>query len=242
MEGGMQPLKSKDIWASESSAEELKELSCIPSSFSNFRSQVVYCEDFEAEKTGKLNNSEILSKTSQTNKYSERNDVVFKSIFRAVKKYYLELFKQYWAQNSISINKRNKKDAHDMIWIFVQNTFTNCTISSEYPNIDLNLISRYIGRISLPDLVNKTVGSYIFNKDIKSFYECVYNYSRIKADKLFGSEPIRIIFQHFIKCGGLAKMIETDEGLQKHKNVVIDKINEIFDWFSTKTNYLALLK
>ena len=122
-----------------------------------------------------------------------------------------------------------------MIWIFVQNTFKSCTISSEYPNIDLSLISRYIGRISLPDFVNKTVGSYIFNKDIKSFYECLYNYSRTKADKLFSSEPIRIIFKHFIECGGLAKMIETDEGLQKHKNVVIDKINEILDWFSTKT-------
>ena len=235
MEGGMQLSKSKNIWASELPAEEFKELSFVQSSVSKFRSQVVYCEDFEVDKTGKLNNSEVLSQTSQTNKYSERNDVVFKSIFRAVKKYYLESFKQYWAQNSISINKRNKKDAHDMIWIFVQNTFTNCTISSEYPNIDLNLISRYIGRISLPDLVNKTVGGYIFNKDIKSFYEWVYNYSRIKADKLFGSEPIRIIFKHFIECGGLAKMIETDERLQKHKNIVINKINEILDWFSTKT-------
>ena len=63
--------------------------------------QQVVSEKLESSETEKLDNSDFTNGIFCWNKYSERSDVVFKSIFRAIKRYYLDEFKHYLAQHSI---------------------------------------------------------------------------------------------------------------------------------------------
>ena len=180
-----------------------------------------------------LNNSDLSSQKSKQKDYSERKDVVVKSIFRAIKKYYLEEFKNYWSQNSIVINKKDKRDSFSKIWDFVEKLFTFDESNWIFHNLDKALLASYIGRISLPDYVMKTTGGYITNKEVGLFYEWVYKYSRAKASQLFTSAPIQAIFLHFISSGGLQKMINNDKNLQKNRDIVIEKANELYRCFKT---------
>ena len=199
--------------------------------------QQVISENFESCETEKLDNSDFTNKRLGWNKYSERSDVVFKSIFRAIKRYYLDEFKDYLAQhsikfNSIVFNKKNKADTFDKILVFVKRIFTESNFNSNLSDIDFTTIARYIGRISLPDYVAKTTGGYNLIKETRLFYDWVYNYSHIKAKKLFKSKPIQIIFSHFISSRGLQKMIQSDKNLQNHRDVVMKKANELFSLIS----------
>ena len=181
--------------------------------------------------TDKLNNSVFSNQKSKD--YSGRKDVVFKSIFRAIKKYYLEEFKNYWSQNSIVINKKDKRDSFSKMWDFVEKLFTVKESNWVFHNLDKALLANYIGRISLPDYVMKTTGGYTVNKEVGLFYEWVYKYSRAKASQLFTSAPIQAMFSHFISSGGLQKMINNDKNLQKNIDIVIEKANELYRWFKT---------
>ena len=181
----------------------------------------------------KLNNSDLSSQKSKQKDYSERKDVVVKSIFRAIKKYYLEEFKNYWNQNSIVINKKDKRDSFSKMWDFVEKLFALDGSNWVFHNLDKALLTSYIGRISLPDYVMKTTGGYIANKEVGLFYEWVYKYSRAKASQLFTSVPIQAMFSHFISSGGLQKMINKDKNLQRNKDNVIEKANELYRWLKT---------
>ena len=183
------------------------------------------------KETDKLKNSDFSSQKSKD--YSGRKDVVVKSIFRAIKKYYLDEFKNYWKQNSIVINKKDKRDSFSKIWDFVKKLFAMDKSCLVFKNIDSALLASYIGRISLPDYVIKTIGGYSVSKEVGLFYEWVYKYSRAKASQLFTSAPIQAIFSHFISSGGLQKMINNDKNLQRNRDIVIEKANELYSWFKS---------
>ena len=131
------------------------------------------------------------------------------------------------------INKRDKRDSFSKIWDFVKKLFEIDKSSLVFKNIDSALLASYIGRISLPDYVMKTTGGYITNKEVRLFYEWVYKYSRAKETQLFTSAPIQAMFSHFISCGGLQKMINNDKNLQRNRDIVIEKANELYRWFKT---------
>ena len=87
-----------------SSSNNVVQISIEDGADSESKIQQVVSEKPESSETEKLYNSDFTNGIFCWNKYSERSDVVFKSIFRAIKRYYLDEFKHYLAQNSIKFN------------------------------------------------------------------------------------------------------------------------------------------
>ena len=87
-----------------SSANNVVQISIDDRADSESNIQRVVSKKLEFNETEKLDNSDFTNNIFCWNKYSERSDVVFKSIFRAIKRYYLDEFKHYLAQHSRKFN------------------------------------------------------------------------------------------------------------------------------------------
>ena len=207
------------------------ELSLINDYFHKIKFRESCPKQLEWKDTNKLNNSSLSCQGSDWKKYSERSDVVFKSIFRSIKKYYLNEFKAHWDRHSIVVNKKNKKDALDKIWVFVEKLFAESKLSSQFDKIETLLMAKYIALISLPDYVIKSLGDYKVRRDVGLFYQWIYQFSFAKLKRLFESPEIQLLFSHFIFAGGLQKMIEMDKNIQKLKDIVVEKTRELFQWY-----------
>ena len=175
------------------------------------------------------NKQEFNDNDSKIPKHSDRSDVIFKSIFRAIKKHYYLLFTQYWDANSITLNKMDKAKNLAIISKFIQACIVDEKSWPIFSKAELIDASHFIGKISFPEFVNKTSKNIKIVNEAKIFYECIYRFSRFKASKLYTSNTFVKIYRHFVKSGGMQCAIESDKSLSRHKLISFEKANKLLE-------------
>ena len=158
--------------------------------------------------------------------------MLFKNIFRSVKKYYTLLFKSTTSFYEIKTKAERKKKVQEYLREFVSQHFTNNDVHGKFVGIQPDELWKYIGRIVVPEYFSKAYCSYECKKYTDLLYGCVYNYSEKKAETLYHSTVLKEIFEFFFKSDEFKQMLDTDETLKKHKELYIEKATEILNGFS----------
>lgn len=93
-------------------------------------------------------------------KYDTRKDVLYKNLFRVVKKYYTSLFKSTSSLFKLKHKKERKKATMRCVELFVQEQFINEDAQAMFQSIPRNELVQYVGRIVIPEFMGKGTCSY----------------------------------------------------------------------------------
>lgn len=93
-------------------------------------------------------------------KYDTRKDVLYKNLFRVVKKYYTNLFKNTSSLFELKHKKERKKATMRCVELFVQEQFINKDTQAMFQSVSRNELVQYVGRIVVPEFMGKGTCSY----------------------------------------------------------------------------------
>lgn len=165
-------------------------------------------------------------------KYDTRKDVLYKNLFRVVKKYYTNLFKATSSLFQLKHKKERKKATMKCVELFVQEQFVDKDSQAMFQSIPQAELVQYVGRIVVPEFMGKGTCSYTCKRDIELLYECIYKYSLKKAKKLYKSEVIAKIFHYFMKSQDFQNMLDTDTTLSRNKDLYRAMTEEVLQAFA----------
>lgn len=171
------------------------------------------------------------SPDDQSGKYETRRDVLFKNVFRSVKKYYFTLFKANTKFFDIKKKTLRRKVAKAHIREFVQTQISQKQLGDMFSEFSLDMLCDYFGRILVPEYISKGNCSYDCKKYTDLLHQCIYNYSAKKASTLYKSKLISALFKHFYAGSHFEKMLDSDKTLNKYKELHLEKAKEVLEGF-----------
>ena len=171
------------------------------------------------------------SSEEQTGKYETRRDVLFKNVFRSVKKYYFTLFKSSTKFFEVKKKSLRRKVAKAHIREFVETQIAQKQMSDMFTDFPFDMLCDYFGRILVPEYISKGNCSYDCKKYTDLLHQCIYNYSAKKASTLYKSKVMNALFRHFFTGTHFEKMLESDKTLNKYKELHLEKANEVLNGF-----------
>jgi len=101
-----------------------------------------------------------VSNRSTIKKHDTRKDVLFKNVFRSIKKFYTSFFKKNSAFFELQGKKKRKAKAEEYVLNFVTEYLLKHDDAGIFQSTDTIELADYIGRIVIPDFLGKTNCSY----------------------------------------------------------------------------------
>lgn len=193
-------------------------------------------DDFSAKSEKGLENDELSNAESGENyskKYSLRPDVVYKNIFRSIKKFYTGKFKEHSNLFSIRSKSQRKKMAPQCVKNFTQACILDNDKTGIFNGVDLEEVADYMGRIMIPEFVTKFGCNYECRKYIELLYKCIYKFNKSVADKLYVSDVIGRIFKYLYISDEFEYMLATDSTLSQHKDTYRALMKEVVESFTS---------
>lgn len=164
--------------------------------------------------------------------YSQRRDVLFKNIFRSVKKYYTNLFKSttdFFI--ALKTKPQRRKGSLPYVQQFVSKHFIKEDFEELFGSVSVDEFCNYMGRIIIPEYFSTTKISYGCKKQCELLYTCIYKFSNAKAKRLFRSQVIRSIFLNFFEGPAFQEMLISDMTLslsrEHHEECVKELISHL---------------
>ena len=182
----------------------------------------------------KLRKTEICNKSKsediETNS-RVRNDVSYKNVFRATKKYYLALFKASSKFFKTHTKPERKKIAYSELEEFVQNYFINKDFNQLLNELNKEELVNIVGRIVIPEYMTKQEGTYIFRKEWGILHDCIYRYNANNASKLYDTKYVGRVVSFFLQSDEFSEMVQTDDKLRKQPYKHLKIAQEIMNSF-----------
>ena len=176
--------------------------------------------------------SRIESQKSET-KYKLRADVLFKNVFRSLKKNLLNKFKATTDFFKIKKKAWRKKCSQQYIKDFIQNQLFANSPPGAFSEVSVEELSWYVGKIVLQEYMPKTYFTYDCMKYTDLYHKCIYNFNGKTANKLYSSKVFRILFNYLTKSEEYNKMLESDSTLSPYKEIYAEKMAEIIKAFNS---------
>ena len=117
-----------------------------------------------------------------------RKDKSFKNVFRAPKKYFLNLFKKNSKFFEIKSTSERKKAAQSEIENFVRKFVINMDYQNILNGLTMEDLVNIVGRIVIPSYMQKKRGTYKYVRECALFHDWVYRYNSYCASKLYQSK------------------------------------------------------
>ena len=114
--------------------------------------------------------------------------MIYKTIFRTVKKYYGGLFKDSTDFFKIKKKSARKKIAYEYSLHFVKTYFLEKDDLHIFNGIKDQDLANYFGRMIIPEYIGKWAGGYHWRKETDTFFDCIYHYSADVANRLYKSD------------------------------------------------------
>ena len=184
--------------------------------FQNLKSELMNSELSDRYK------SHELTINSQT-----RNDISYKNVFRAPKKYYLALFKENSKFFKVHTRSERKKIAHSELGDFVQTYFINKDCNKILNGLTKEDLINLVGRIVIPEYMTKEGSTYIFRKECGILHDCIYRYSLINSSKLYHTKYVGKIISFFLMSNEFSEMVQTDDKLRRFPQKHLEIAQEI---------------
>ncbi|CAI2368993.1 unnamed protein product [Moneuplotes crassus] len=162
---------------------------------------------------------------------SQRKDVLFKSIFRSVKKYYTKLFKESSDFYKHKSEKAKKANVKACVKNFIQKDLLFLNGSEGFHSVEIDELCEFMSRIIAPKSCTKSYTTYSCKKYINLLYKCIYNYNERNAAKLYTSEVMKHIFFFCLREENLEKMVQEDPNLARNSKLIKEKAKEVLDGF-----------
>ena len=154
--------------------------------------------------TSDLKSHEALMKKKYGVKLSVRKDVVNKTLFRSLKRYYTDLFlKDFTLSKKESAESYLKKVKTFSSQIFAEN------LQKVSGNVTYEQIEKFLSILISPNHVKNLLteaGDLALHKE---FYSCLYQYSHKKLAKMLMNPICGYLFSDFITSGNLTQFIST---------------------------------
>ena len=117
-----------------------------------------------------------------------RKDKLFKNVFRAPKKYFLNLFKRNSKFFEIKSTSERKKAAQSEIENFIRNFIIKKDSQNILDRLTMEDLVNIVGRIVIPSYMQKKRGTYLYVRECALFHDWVYRYNSYCASKLYQSK------------------------------------------------------
>lgn len=88
-----------------------------------------------------------------------------------------------------------------------------------------------MANIVAPELITSSKGDIESKKGVKSFYTCIYKFTRKEFQKLATSKVIATLFKNFVGGGHFSEMTKTDESLMRDPERYIRGAQTILEQF-----------
>ena len=160
-----------------------------------------------------------------------RNDLSYKNVFRATKKYYLALFKASSKFFKTHTKPERKKIAYSELEDFVQNYFINKDSNQLLNELSKEELVNIVGRIVIPEYMTKQEGTYIFRKEWGILHDCIYRYNANNASKLYDTKYVGRVVSFFLQSDEFSEMVQTDDKLRKQPSKHLKIAQEIVNSF-----------
>lgn len=158
--------------------------------------------------------------------------MLFKNIFRAVKKYYTSLFIK---TSEFYSNYKSDKDRRKVVRMHVSDFIQNQILVNEgaemFGSFYHEQLIEYFGRIVVPKYMPQACNDYFCKKSVDALFKWIYKYNSRNAQKLYSSEIMNRIFKLFLESKNFTEMLETDKTMLKNKELCLEKSNEVLTWF-----------
>lgn len=136
-------------------------------------------------------------------KLSVRKDVVNKTLFRALKRFYTDKFMEMF-----QLSKKESSESYmSKVKVFCTNTFGDNLESLHNYNLTYEQVERFMSIVISPNHVKSLL---VESEDLtlhKEYYSCLYQYSHKKLAKMLLTPVCGYLFTDFINSGNLTKFI-----------------------------------
>lgn len=149
-----------------------------------------------------------------------RSDVVNKTLLRALKRYYTAKFEN--ENSAFHTHKNEKKEVvYQRIKDFAITVYKGDRNigKEEFSDITIEDLCFYMGILINPSLMKRFSLQPHDRIKIQNFYNCLYNYSHKKLQKLFKSNVLHFMFTKFAEEGPLDELLLNDSTLKKNPDV-----------------------
>ena len=156
-------------------------------------------------------------------KLSIRKDVVNKTLFRALKRYYTELFLKNYDLDT----KESSQSYLHKIKEFSYRLFLNRVEELCFLGLTIDRVEKFLAIVISPNHVKPTLKD---PEDIalhKEYYSCIYQYSHKKLAKMLLNPVCGHLFTDFVNSGNLTKFISTCSTMSQNFDVY-DKAGKSF--------------
>ena len=117
-----------------------------------------------------------------------RKDKSYKNVFRAPKKYFLDLFKKNFKFFEIKSTSERKKVAQSEIENFVRKFIINMDYQNTLDGLTVDDLVNLVGRIVIPTYMQKNIRTYVYRKEWELLHDWIYRYNSFCASKLYQSK------------------------------------------------------
>ena len=117
-----------------------------------------------------------------------RKDKSYKNVFRAPKKYFLDLFKKNSKFFETKSTLERKKVAQSEIENFVRNFIIKKDSQNILDGLTMEDLVNIVGRIVIPSYMQKKRGTYLYVRECDLFHDWIYRYNSYCASKLYQSK------------------------------------------------------
>lgn len=156
-------------------------------------------------------------------KLSVRKDVVNKTLFRALKRYYTELF-----LNNYELDTKESSESYlKKIKEFSCRLFYNKVEELCFKGLTIDKVEKFLSIVISPNHVKPTLKEVEDLTLHKEFYSCIYQYSHKKLAGMLSNPVCGYLFTDFVNSGNLTKFIFTCSTMSQNSEVY-DKAGKSF--------------
>lgn len=158
---------------------------------------------------------------------SLRNDVVNKTILRAIKKYYTDKLKastQFFDTKAKGLRKKIYVSSVDEL---VKSEFIGKNGQEIFNSSEIETTSLYLCWIIKPEYLARKYLTYEKQKFRKIYDSCLRYYSNINYERLMRFEAFSNIFKCFVTSGNFEQMAKSDSTLSRTPELYIARANEM---------------
>ena len=179
-----------------------------------------------------IDSTETYSLTN-SKKFSQREDVLNKTLLRSLKKYFTDKFNQKSDFMSLTPGEKYWK-FKAKIFEFTKEYYQSLFNLDEYsPELQEDVLY-YIGILVNPNLIKRFLKKRKYIRFFRGYYECVYKYSHRKLNKLFADPVLKFVFEIYRSSGAAEEMVINDETLSKNKICYRNWLEVFTDSFELK--------
>eukprot|EP00347_Sterkiella_histriomuscorum_P001878 403370326 len=131
----------------------------------------------------------------------QRGDVIFKTILRKMRKFYLEQFNQ----TSKYVKRKRSKNPKFLVECLENYVLTHIMVNNSNnlkqhssKSEDIKGLILFLGSMFYPKVMSEIYSNLLVRKQIQAFHDCLYSFSLSKLDYLSHWEPYRFLLHHFL--------------------------------------------